>query len=361
MILNYFRSTRAGATAIAAAAVSVMSLAATGLLIDHLWLVHKRDMLKNAADAAALAATLQLDGLPRSMNDGAVRARLQRTAERYARINVRDNRVEPEEIIVHLNIDRGSGVVDARVEADIGYVLAGWLHDYAGPGEMAQSTGTQSVRQPLSLVLAIDESNSMNNRLDGGWAGRGERSRMDIVRGAATHMVEIVAPDPGTPVKVGLVPWSIDLGMVLEPSTDPVEIRRALAALDAHGQATRSFVGLVRAREFLEDEPEEIHRAIVLLTDGEDNRDERGQGCWSGAPRCTEPRREQCAGARNDGAEIFVVAAMIPREMSNVLGRELRRCATSECHVFAENFTPLDLEEAFAEIAGRLRGLRRIN
>ena len=46
----------------------------------------------------------------------------------------RDNRGEPEEAI---DIGRGAGVVEARVEADIGYVLAGWLHDYEGNGQVA--------------------------------------------------------------------------------------------------------------------------------------------------------------------------------------------------------------------------------
>lgn len=176
-----------------------MTIAAGGFLIDHQWLVNKRDTLKAAADSAALAPTLQLNTLPRSMSADAVRARLQPIAERYARVNLQGQGIEPEDIPVHLEVDRSAGVVEARVEAPIGYVLAGWVHDHPGPGDMAQATGTQSARQPLSLVLALDESNSMNNRLDGEWARRDERSRMDIVRSAAAELVHIVAPMPELP------------------------------------------------------------------------------------------------------------------------------------------------------------------
>lgn len=126
-------------------------------------------------------------------------------------------------------------------------------------------------------------------------------------------------------MKVGLVPWSFELGLVFEPSTDPTVILSAITALDAHGQATRSFVGLEAARELLSEEPEGIHRARVLLTDGEDNRDERGERRLGRWPQCREPRRAQCEGAKAEGAKLFVVAAMPPREMTQSLGRELRR------------------------------------
>ena len=58
---RFLHETRAGATAIAAVAVTVMTVGASALIIDHVWLVDQRDVLKSAADAAAVAATLEME------------------------------------------------------------------------------------------------------------------------------------------------------------------------------------------------------------------------------------------------------------------------------------------------------------
>ena len=43
---RFVRSTRAGATAIAAAAVAVMTVGGAVLIVDHQWLVDQRDAMK---------------------------------------------------------------------------------------------------------------------------------------------------------------------------------------------------------------------------------------------------------------------------------------------------------------------------
>ena len=363
-LTRFLADTRAGATALVGAAIAMMVLGGAGLLIDHLWLVSKRDILKSAADAAAVAATLELRRLPRSTSDDAIRVSLQQTAERYARLNVmanvRTSALEAEDIGVHLTIDRAAGLVGTRVEADIGAVLVGWLQEYSGPETMAQLGGVEHAQQSLSVVLAIDESNSMRRRLDGGTAHAGERSRMAIVRSAAIEMVQVIRPNAAIPVKVGLVPWSIELGAVLAPSTNQGDVLRAIRALRGRGGATISTLGLSKGRELLSPEPEDVNRALVLLTDGEDNMDADGQICLRSTRNCEHARRLECTTAKDAGIEIFVIAAMTPAKISTGLGQELQRCATSERHVFTENFTPQDLEEAFTDIAGQLGGLRKV-
>ena len=69
---HFLRSTKAGATAITAVAVSIMTVMAAGLIVDHLWLVEKRDLLKAAADAASVAATLRLRALPANQDAATV-------------------------------------------------------------------------------------------------------------------------------------------------------------------------------------------------------------------------------------------------------------------------------------------------
>ena len=58
---RFLAGTRAGATLIVTAAVAVMSVAAFAFVVDHIWLVDQRDVLKSAASAAAVAATNEMD------------------------------------------------------------------------------------------------------------------------------------------------------------------------------------------------------------------------------------------------------------------------------------------------------------
>lgn len=55
IMLRRFVSGTRGAAAIAAALLSMMVLGGSSLIIDHVWLVHGRDALKNSADSAVVA------------------------------------------------------------------------------------------------------------------------------------------------------------------------------------------------------------------------------------------------------------------------------------------------------------------
>ena len=59
-IRRFLRDARAAATALAAAAVTVMTMGGAALVSDHAWLVDQRDALKSATDAATVAATEEM-------------------------------------------------------------------------------------------------------------------------------------------------------------------------------------------------------------------------------------------------------------------------------------------------------------
>ena len=131
MVRAFLHDTRAGATAIVAAGVIIMTMGGVGLLIDHLWLVHKRDLVKAASDSAAVAATLALQ------QSGASDAELQDIAERYVRLNVLANlragrELDPGEIEVTLDVDRAVGTVGVTAKAPIGGLLMGFLARLSG-------------------------------------------------------------------------------------------------------------------------------------------------------------------------------------------------------------------------------------
>ena len=105
-------------------------------------------------------------------------------------------------------------------------------------------------------------------------------------------------------------------------------------------------------------------KAIVLLTDGEDN-------VCGDDPSCTErnlgvSRATACTAAKAEGTEIFVIAAMRPSQVSEDLGDGLRACSSEAdypdgTYVFVNNPDAASIEAAFAEIAEQLRIFRRVH
>lgn len=203
---RFLCSGRAGATGIVAGAVAVMAVLGGALITDHVWLIDKRDLIKNAATAASLTATAELARLPDSMADEDVATHLRRTARNYAWINLSANTrsdLEPEDIVVQLDIKRTAGIVDATVEADVGDTLFSFL--YPGPKTVRQTTAAENQYQPAEVVLAIDTSASMRFNLNN---TRGGRSRLHIVREAANELIDALASNETGAVALGLVPWT---------------------------------------------------------------------------------------------------------------------------------------------------------
>ena len=107
-----------------------------------------------------------------------------------------------------------------------------------------------------------------------------------------------------------------------------------------------------------------VRKAIVLLTDGEDNQ------CGGGDRSCARnkvgiPRETACELAKKAGIEIFVIAAMDPKEVSGGLANSLRNCSSQADnptgkYVFINNTSKKDLEDAFADIANQLTIFRRV-
>ena len=214
---RFLLDTRAGATAITAAAIVMMTVGGTALIVDHVWLVNQRDLLKSATDAGAVAATLGLLDVPASMSDEDVEAALQPIAERYVRFNVSGNvptgarsRVE-ETLEVSLDVDRAAGLVDVDAKADMGgTLLSRWFLDYAGPPDgIAANAGVGAAISATEIVLAIDVTGSMLANLRGTRVPDSDpSSRANIVKRAAVDLIDILASRENATIAVGLVPWN---------------------------------------------------------------------------------------------------------------------------------------------------------
>ena len=558
---RFLRETRAG-TGITAAAVTVMTVGGGALIVDHVWLYDQRDVLKTAADAASIAATLELD---RQLVNPGIRIRnrqLKKTltgvAKRYVLVNLAHlppERLEraKKTLRVKLDIDRANRTVAVTAKADLGGTLFSrqlpLLGNYKGPKGIVATAGAEKELIPIEVALALDVSASMNYDLAGScWTLKPDRhctqesvDRMSVVKDAARHLVDILAPSGQNQVAVGVVPWNHHVrldratarkwkrkraaryptrrryespyencknvtscplppdavehelpgeapepwrgclgeerleagrstlpslpdpgGLLARParspfaqsffpavpitayrcldhksanwpvdfvfqncyeppphgelkklmsggfhladlqrlidkqsgceahatilplSNDPAQIKGSIDALTPppFGAYTHSALGVLWSHRLLlhtwksewvvrgprphpvGPDVDEVRRAIVLLTDGEDTQCGREDPGCDGNRRMGIPRTEACDAAKAAGTRIFVIAAMVPGQVSDALKAGLRACSSeaddpSGTYVFVENAEPEDLRNAFAEIAKQLRAIRR--
>ena len=205
-LARFARSPRGGATALTAALVAVMLLGGTALVSDHLWMVGQRDLLRGAAEAASVAAVQEMKTLPESWTDTKVKTHLTDLAERYARYNVLENApsktLEADDIKVDLTVSRAQGAIAVRVSADTGgTLLSRYLYGVTGPSEMIAKAGSEVRTKAVEVVLAIDVSHSMKNKVQGG-----SETRIAVVKRAAQAMLTTLDVGDG-PVAMGIVPW----------------------------------------------------------------------------------------------------------------------------------------------------------
>ena len=216
-VMRFIREARAGATAVTAAAVTVMTVFGAALIVDHVWLVDQRDLLKTAANAASIAATLELRELPRSQSDAEVKRVLQATAERYVRFNLAANLAKElhdrmrDTLVVSIDVNRALGTVGVAAKSDLGgTLLSRWVLDYSGPKDgIAVKSGAEASISTTEVVLVLDVTGSMLDGLTTGRVGRDDpSSRINIVKRAAEDLVTILAAHENSTIAVGIVPWT---------------------------------------------------------------------------------------------------------------------------------------------------------
>ena len=209
-LLQFLLDPRAGATGIAAAAVTVMGVGGAALISDHLWLVDQRDVLKTATDAAAVAATLEMRRLDHDLSDARIEARLLPVAERYVKLNLThlskdryDRAVAT--LVVRVFPNRDAGTVRVAAEADLGGTLfASRLPLFAGyvdPAAMKVESGVECATNLVEVVLAFDVTASMHENVGG-------QRKIQATVAAADALVDVLWAGCGDGnVAVGVVPW----------------------------------------------------------------------------------------------------------------------------------------------------------
>ena len=215
---RFVRDTRAGATAIAAAAVTVMTVGGAALISDHAWLIDQRDVLKTAADAAGIAATLEMTRLAgEAHTDDELEAELEPVVKRYILLNLEHlppERYEAaeESLDVTLDIDRDQNTVDVTAVANLGGTLFSrhmpLLGNYEGPSKILAKSGTECSGGTIEVVLALDVTASMTAAIDRRYPKTPDNQRMPVAIEAAKILVEeLHSGCDDTDVVIGVVPW----------------------------------------------------------------------------------------------------------------------------------------------------------
>ena len=220
---RFLVGTRAGATSIVTAAVAVMSVAGFAFIIDHIWLIDQRDVLKRAASAAAIAATKEMDrrivSHP-SINQAELTTALTPVARNYLELNLAylstDRLTQAKNTLtVAVTPNKNLGTVDVATTADLGGTLFSRhlpvLSNYKGPAKVGTDAGVETRVTPIEAVLAIDVSGSMAGTLGAKEPKAGEKSRMGIVKDAARALVTILRPNTHNRVAIGVVPWHFNV------------------------------------------------------------------------------------------------------------------------------------------------------
>ena len=219
-VRRFLRGTGAGATAIAALAVTVMTVGGSAVLGDRVWLVDQRDTLKSAANAASIAATLGMNRLlaaDPTLSDEDLKDRLEGIIRHYIELNLahfpaaRLARAK-ETLEIEIIIDRAASRVEVAAEADLGGTVFArvlpLLGGSTGPGTMRASAAVECASTAIEVVLALDVTASMHARLDNSLPHGGENRRLNGVIKAAKGLVqELRASCDGQTVAVGIVPW----------------------------------------------------------------------------------------------------------------------------------------------------------
>ena len=228
---DFVHATRAGATAITAAVVTLMTVAGSAFVIDHNWLVDQRDTLKYGSDAGSIAATVHMSRLLTDrpqIGDAELKAALDEVVRRYVVLNLQHLPEERRDLatatlVVDVTPHRDARTVDTFVQADLGGTLLATHLPMLSGAETANATSVRTLveqtRIAAEVVLAIDMSSSMLRGVNGRRSVPESSSRMGVVKRAARELVDVLEPSASHRIAVGLVPWSFSVRLDADMQT----------------------------------------------------------------------------------------------------------------------------------------------
>ncbi|MFL5244406.1 MAG: vWA domain-containing protein [Gemmataceae bacterium] len=123
--------------------------------------------------------------------------------------------------------------------------------------------GQPGKKEPVTSVLVLDCSGSMNDRAD----QRDQVTKIEALRESASRFFDLMRPDAQTAV----VPFNEKVMLLSDFTKDKAQLKEAVQKLEADGE-TALFDAILGALQTLEENKPTGKKAIIALTDGVDNR-----------------------------------------------------------------------------------------
>ena len=335
------------------AIMMVPMMIGVGIAIDYTQLAKNRGKMINAADAAILAAAVEVKKLSDLSDVDAVKSKLKTEMEAFLKANTVGMR-EPTFKIDDIKYDPDTQGVELKVaySFDTSFMKIAGLDEIEGAVDTAVFID-QDEQQSLSMYLVLDRSGSMGwtsghwQRYWNGWRWSWRyvstgSPRMTSLKKAVNELhktFEEKDPDHKY-VRTGGAAYHSRLQGTAKMDWGSAHTNRFAQRLRAGG-GTQAYTALSRAHYYLKGDKEEKEHAkknsgkpnkyILYMTDGADHRDS-----WA---------RNHCDRAKKDNIQIYSVAFQAPAQGQ----RLLEYCASSKDHYFkAENAN--DLIAIFKEI-----------
>jgi Mg-chelatase subunit ChlD len=269
--------------------------------------------MQNAADAAALAGG-QL--LTEGASDGAILAAVQQYAAQNGAPSVQAF-YKPSGQAVGSGLAGDSRGIAVTTQSSWSTVFAGVV----GLSTMSVQAHAESKYQPLSIVLVMDRSGSMDDdsfctrsswmcgrdqaSCESAWCGGTWAVQpLTAAKEAAKHFVDLNNP---TLAKIGLVSYGNNATLDWHLTDTFIQVKWSIDGLDAGG-CTNGSDAMFRARNELTG-PRAVpdsHRIMVLLTDGKPNKPYCND-CRSNCPAAKAAMRTEAAVAANNNIEIYSI------------------------------------------------------
>jgi len=325
---------RRGSMLVAGGILMPLIILFCAVAIEYSMSIRLTNKVQNTADAALMAAAIEIKKLDDLDNETFVESELQRHFNNHFAANMGDT-MPPAYQVAKMDYDPDENSVKAEVSFDYNHAFS----LISGNGSEGHSVETQiglttQSKEPISMILVLDKSGSM-----------GGNNRMGSLKTAVASMTQqLNTADPETKyVRMGVVFYnSSTSGLTVDWGSNTAN---ALVQATHAGGGTNSTGAMTIAVDRLIGNAEDQNHSqrnngsprkiILFLTDGANNQSSSDTATIS-----------HCDRAKNNNVEIYSVAFEAPAQGQALLNN----CASSADHYFNSQ-NSAQLIAAFSEIA----------
>ena len=337
--INSFQRSDGGNLLITAGILMPAVMLGCALAVEYSMASRLSSKVQNVADAALMAAAIEVRKLEDLDDEDLVKDELERHFEDYFIANM-GNSLPPEFKVAELDYDTDTN----RVRTVVSYQYTHSFYNVTGQGYRNQSHNqwieseiglTKRKKQPLSMIMVLDKSGSM------GWDNRMQSLKTAVANMSAT----LTESDPDEEyVRTGVVFYdtrttSLTVGWGSDDTNQRVQATHAGGGTDssvAMRRAVNHLYGNHEEQKHSERNSGSPRKVILFLTDGNNNR-----------PISDTKTISSCDKAKmNNRIEMYTIAFEAPVQGQRLLSN----CASSAEHYFHSR-NSAELIAAFEKIA----------